>query len=211
MLLVPLLVACSTPAPSPTAVDPATGPAGTPIVVSGQHFGPGTTAKLGGKPLVEAVRVDEETIRGGVPADLPPGPAVLVVSDTQGRSASIPGAFTVEAPQAAIENPCDPEVKLFTHIPPTADFVRIDLHPPGGEVEQQQVPVRDIEVVEYEARLQGDALCSSIWLKTKKGVRHLFDSDATVPLRGQAQKIANGLGKKLDVVHEDELPEKEDG
>ena len=98
------------------------------------------------------------------------------------------------------------DVKLFTHIPPTADVVKIDLHLPGGEVDRQQIAVRDLQHVEYEARLQGDALCTSIWMRTKRGTRHLFDADDKVPLRGQAQRIANGLSKPVEVVHEDALP-----
>ena len=201
-----LLAACSTPPPSVTQVAPDVGPAGTAIVVTGADFGPGTTAKLGGKPLVEAVRVDEQTLRGAVPADLKAGPVALVVTDNQGRSSTLPGAFTVEVPAAEIADPCSEDVKLFTHIPPTADVVKIDLHLPGGEVDRQQIAVRDLQHVEYEARLQGDALCTSIWMRTKRGTRHLFDADDKVPLRGQAQRIANGLSKPVEVVHEDALP-----
>ncbi len=201
------LSACSAPPPSPTAVTPNEGETGTAVVVTGQHFGPGTTARLGAWPLADAVRTDEQTLRGSVPMDAPPGPLVLVVTDSKGRSATLPAAFTVTAPRAALDNPCDPEIKLFSHIPPTADFVQLDLHPPGGAVEQERIAVRDIDTVEYEARRQGDVLCSSIWLRTRRGTRHLFDSDASVPLRQQAQRIANGLGKKLQVVADDPPPE----
>jgi hypothetical protein len=183
------------------------GPPGTAVVVTGQHFGPGTTARLGPQPLEGIVRVDETALRGAIPADAPAGPLALIVTDGQGRSATLPSAFTVEAPKPTLDNPCDPAIKLFSHIPPTADFVRLDLHPPEGPVEQEQIPVRDIETVEYEARLQGSTVCASIWLRTRKGARHLFDSDATVPLRQQAQRIANGLGKKLEVVFEEAAPE----
>lgn len=206
-MLPALLVACSTPPPSPTAIKPAAGNPGTAVVVSGQHFGPGTTARLGAWPLSDGVRLDEQTLRGSVPMDAPPGALVLVVTDGQGRTATLPAAFTVTPPRATLDNPCDPDIKLFSHIPPTADVVRLDLHPPKGPVEQEQIPVRDIEAVEYEARRLGDSLCSSIWLRTRQGARHLFDSDDQVPLRQQAQRVANGIGKKLDVVAEEPQPE----
>ena len=208
-LLVSLLLACATPPPSPTAVEPSKGEAGTSVTVTGQHFGPGTTARLGAWPLGDAARIDEQTLRGTVPLDAAPGPLVLVVTDSRGRSATLPAAFTVTAPRATLDDPCDPEIKLFAHIPPTADFVRLDLHPPSGAVEQEQIPVREIASVEYEARRQGERLCSSIWLRTRRGARHLFDSDAKVPLRQQAQRIANGLGKKLEVVADEVAQEPE--
>ena len=202
-----LLAACSTPPPSPTEVAPPSGPSGTAVVVSGAEFGPGTTAKLGGQPLLDAVRVDEATIRGAVPPSLGPGPHALVVTDREGRSATLPDAFTVEAPAAEIADPCADDVQLFTQIPPTGEIIKIDLHPPGGgEPDRRTIDADDVTAIEYEARARGEALCTSIWVRTKQGPRYLFDADAKVPLKGQAQKIANGLGKPVTVVHEDPAP-----
>ena len=198
--LLSLLLACSTPPPSPTGVNPAQGASGTAIVVSGAEFGPGTTATLGGQPLVEAVRIDEQTLRGAVPDGLPPGPSPLVLTDRQGRSATLPDAFTVEAPVAEVADPCGDDVKLFSQIPPTGEVIKIDLHRGAGDVDRRQIDVRDVTGIELQDQPKGDATCSSIWIRTKQGPRHLFDADATVPLQAQAQKIANGLNKPLDRV-----------
>ena len=198
--LLALLVACSAPPPSPTGVTPTLGPAGTAIVVTGADFGPGTTATLGGQALVEAVRIDEQTLRGAVPEGLPPGPAPLVLTDRQGRSATLPDAFTVQAPIAEIADPCSDDVKLFSQIPPTGEVIKIDLHRGGGDVDRRQIDVRDVTAIELQDQQRGDATCSSIWIRTKQGPRHLFDADATLPLQAQAQKIANGLNKPLNRV-----------
>ena len=49
-------------------------------------------------------------------------------------------------------------------------------------------------------------LCTAVWIIDRKDVPHLIDADADTDLRPQAQRIANGMGKSLEVIHLDELP-----
>ena len=200
--LLALLAACSVEPPFVSAVSPAEVVAGDTVTLSGQHLTDGYTYRLADKPLEGLVVTDPSTATATVPGGLPPGAVDLIITG-QGVDLTIGGLVSIKPPVPI--NPCDPSVRRMTHIPSAADVVKIDLYR-GEAVEHRQFPTSDIERIEYEARVTDGAYCASIWLKTK-GERVLFDADRGGPLRSQAQKIANGLGKPIEVVHEDELPQ----
>ena len=93
----------------------------------------------------------------------------------------------------------------MTSIGTQKDVVKVDRYPEGQDVPiRAQYPVRDIKRVELENTLMDeDGRCSAIYLGMKSGDRVLFDADDTMDLRGQAQKIGNGLGKPVDVTRND--------
>ncbi len=205
------LSACASEPPSVFSVSPSEGEAGTAITIAGQNLdGDGISFKLGGKELTDASASSPEQVSATVPEGMKAGAADLIVTAADGKSRTLSGVFTLSEPPPA--DPCDPTVKRMTGIPPTADIVKIDLYV-GDSKEPQRTsfPTRDIERIEYEAHNRDDkGYCAAIWLKTKDGRQVLFDSDTTRELRVQAQKIANGLGRPLEVLHEDPLPSPDD-
>jgi len=196
-LLAVLLLSCSTPPPQISGVEPTSGPAGTELTITGAELSAGTTARLGGKALDDLVVTPPDRITGKVPADLPSGPADLRLSGPDGQGVSRNKAFQVTRPPFA--DPCSGEEQRFTHIPPTADVVKIDRHLPGGEVERSEIAVRDIQGIEVEQRATTGGTCSAIWLRTAQD-RVLFDAQKDGDLREQAQKIANDLHKPLQLM-----------
>jgi len=181
-LLYPLLAACTADPPSASRISPTTGPAGTAVTVSGTGFSESMSVKLGRKPLSDLAVIDETTLTGTVPDGLSPGPANLIIS----------------VPQPI--DPCSSEIKRMTHIPADGSSVKIDRHLPGGEVDRIQIAVRDLKAVEYgETQTGEDGICRTVYLRTRDDQRYLFDASSTEDLRWQAQRIAGGLGKPLEV------------
>lgn len=212
LLPLPWLLACASEPPAVDSVTPGSGEVGTEITLKGAHLdGTGVSFKLGGKPLADAAVKDPGTVTATVPEGIKAGPVDLIVTAGDGKSRTLSGVFTVDEPPP--EDPCDPSIKRMTSIPPTADIVKIDLYKSDDpeDVSRSSFPTRDIERIEYEARDRPDkGYCAAIWLKTKDGRQVLFDSTTTQELRIQAQKIANGLSRPLEVLHEDPLPEPEE-
>jgi hypothetical protein len=204
-ILLFLSLACTPEPPSVSSIEPASGPTGTTVTVTGSHFGAGTTARLGGRELGDLTVTSETSLTGTVPAETAPGPADLVVKSPGGTSA-LPKAFTVAAPQPK-GPPCQSKDKRMTSIASTADVIKIDVYPEGSkEPIRSQFATRDLARVELEnTMMDGDARCSAIWLAMKDGTRVLFDADDQQDLRAQAQKIGNGLSRPVDVV-KDEWP-----
>jgi hypothetical protein len=133
---------------------------------------------------------------GGEPA---PAPDVT--------AADAPAEAAPAAPPTEAVSPCLDPIKVIAQIPPLADVVKIDRHFPDGRVENTSIKAFDVRKIGYEARLLPDGrLCSAVWIIDRKGTSHLFDSDADTDLRPQAQRIASGMSKPLDVLHLDELP-----
>lgn len=201
-------VGCETPTPLARGIDPGAGDPGTELTIQGEHFEAGTTATLGGQPVDELKVIDAHTLRGKVPAGIPAGPVDLVVSSTGGQSTSLSKAFVV-ASAAPPEHPCRSSEKRFTAIPPDGSVVKIDRHLANGEVQRSSfkthkiaaVEVRTIDLPDAEPPAEGLAppMCSTIWLVLEGDPpqRVLFDADDKVELTKQAQKIAQGLGKRL--------------
>lgn len=199
--LLSLLLACAQP-PQISTIVPVAGPPGTAITVSGANLVQGTTLLLGGKELGDLKVTPPGTITGTVPQDLGPGKFDLVVTTSSGR-VTRSDAFNVVLPPPT--NPCGGTEKRFTHIPPTADVVKIDRHLGKGQVQRTQIKTREIEAIEVERTQQGSSTCAAIWLRTRSG-RVLFDAQQDVDLRNQAQDIANGLHKPLKVGPHVDLP-----
>lgn len=199
MLALVLFAACASPPPSVRAVSPTHGVPGTDLVVTGDHFTADTVVRLGGKALAGARVHPPHRITGKVPEGLHPGKLDLVVIGTDGKSVSMPGAFTVDEP--APIDPCGGKEKRLTAIPPTADVVKIDRYLPDGTVDRQQIKVHEIEGVEYQVNPQGEGhTCACVWLRTRDDRRVLFDAQIDADLSQQAERIANGIHRPLRVV-----------
>lgn len=196
-----LLAACVQP-PVLSSVQPETGPPGTPLILEGEHLTADAAVRLGGKPLEDLVVTPPGRAEGKVPADLPAGKADLLVETAAGR-VSRNGAFLVQAPPAT--NPCGSQEKRLTHIPSDGSVIKIDRHLPDGEVQRSQIKATEVQAVQVERTLQQGRACAAIWLDTTGG-KVLFDAQVDADLRPQAQLIANGLHKPLQVGEHVELP-----
>jgi len=203
-----VLSACETPTPLAKGINPGSGVPGTEVTVRGEHFDPGTTVTLGSAPLTDASVVDDATIRGKIPDGMDAGTVDVVVTSAKGQSTSLSKAFVVESVKPP-EHPCRSTEKRFTTIPPDGSVVKIDRHLEGGEVKRTSfkshkinaVELRTIDLPDAEPPADGEAppVCSTIWLVLEgdPAQRVLFDSDDKLELTKQAQKIAQGLGKRL--------------
>lgn len=198
-------LACTPAPPTVSAISPVAGPAGTAVTVTGSNFTDGTTARLGGQTLGELTIASPTELSGTVPAAVKVGPADLVVQSPGGQAA-LPKAYTLSIPEPE-GPPCRSKERRMTSIGTQKDVVKIDRYPEGqDEPVRSQYPVRDIERVLLEnTMMDGDERCSAIYLGLRAGGRVLFDADSSTDLRGQAQKIGNGLGKPVDVSR-DEWP-----
>ncbi len=118
-------------------------------------------------------------------------------------------APAVEAAPPEPDRACDDSVRVVSHIPPTADMVKIDRYV-GEEVTHHQLKIYEVErVIVTEEALAGGETCSGIFIESTSGERLLFDSSTTTSLRKQGQKIANGLGKRLKL--EEVIPAETEG
>jgi len=83
------------PAPSVTAVSPASGPmsGGTPIVITGSAFVSGATVSVGGKAATAVSVVDSTTITALTPSN-PTGVVTVRVTNPDLQTGSLPSAFT---------------------------------------------------------------------------------------------------------------------
>ncbi|MDG1480704.1 MAG: IPT/TIG domain-containing protein [Myxococcota bacterium] len=192
------LLACAADPPSISSISPKSGPAGTAVTIAGTGFSGDMTLQLGILSLGELAVLDQTTATGTVPEGLPPGPANLIVSGASGRGMTLSKAFTVSEPEPAA--PCASDIKRMTHIPADGSAVKIDRHLPDGSVDRIQLDVREVKAVEYEeSAIDGGGVCRTVYLRTRTDQRHLFDASASDDLRWQAQRIAGGLGKPLEV------------
>lgn len=202
-MLLATLIACSTDPPFVHKITPEQAMAGDRIILHGEHLSTEYTYSLGAKALSEVTVSDPTTATATVPDGVSAGDAELIISTGQ-ADLRISGLLSIAEPPPA--DPCDPSVQRMTHIPSTADVVKIDLYR-GEEVERIQFSTGEIDRIEYESHIDSSGqYCASIWLQTQRG-RVLFDADRSGPLREQAQKIANGLGKPIDIGQEATVPE----
>ncbi|MBK7761219.1 MAG: IPT/TIG domain-containing protein [Deltaproteobacteria bacterium] len=199
-----LILACGGPAPTVDGVTPTEGPPGAQVKVLGANFDPAATATLGGAPLTSLTVRGPVLIEANVPDGLSAGPLDLVVTNPDGQSVSLAGAYTVKLAEALV--PCGGGYTAFSAVATDSGTVKIDKHykEPKGKIEQVSVPIADLDAIEYSATAQPDGrVCSAIVLRTKAGERHLFDDDLDSSLKDRAAELAQGLGKKLDVGQED--------
>lgn len=82
-----------------TGVSPASGPSGTPtlITINGQGFLAGAIVTVGGVPATNVTVISPVLILASVPTSPPAGPATVVVSNAGGAGAALPGGFTYTA------------------------------------------------------------------------------------------------------------------
>lgn len=87
------------PGPTVSAVSPSSGPSsgGTSITITGTNFVAGPSVLVGGNPATGVVRVSATQISAVVPAGTP-GLADVLVSNSDGQSATLVGSFTYIAP-----------------------------------------------------------------------------------------------------------------
>jgi uncharacterized repeat protein (TIGR01451 family) len=85
------------PNPLVLAVTPASGldENVTPVTIEGANFQAGATASLGGTPLGSVEYVDDGRLLAVVPSGLVPGTYDLAVTNPDGKTGSLPEAFTV--------------------------------------------------------------------------------------------------------------------
>jgi len=87
-----------------SGIDPNSGPVtgGTPIRVSGTDFSSGATLTIGGVAAVNVVRVEDNLITAVTPSVSSPGPANVIVSVPNGKSATLAGGFTYTTNQPPV-------------------------------------------------------------------------------------------------------------
>ncbi len=205
MLMMSLIaLGCSSPPPAVDAVSPASGGAGEAVRIVGENFAEGAAVTLGGKPLGGLVVRGSATIEGTVPEGLSPGPQDVVVT-LGGQSVSAPGAFTVTGAEPVdIGVPCAGEFTAYSTVVTAQERFVIDRRYKGDASKNtvDRIPFREVARIEYEELPFEGGVCAAIWVKTRDGVRHLFDDDTEVRLRKRAQEIAVGVGRPIEVVAE---------
>ena len=91
------------PPPAITQISPATGSTvgGTSVTVTGTDFQSGATLRIGGVAATSVVVVNATTITGTAGAH-PSGTVDVVVTNTDGQSATLPGGFTYQPPAPTV-------------------------------------------------------------------------------------------------------------
>lgn len=204
-----MMAACSSP-PELRGVSPAEAVPGAEITVLGDRFAEGATAKLvpqgGGAAvgLADAAVQGTVAIQGKVPADLKEGTYDVVV-DVGGQATTLTGALQVLG--TAEDKPCSGEYTANTQVSVPRKLVVVDRFMKSGERDTLKVDMDDITGVEVERVVEGDTVCSVIWMRKKDGTRFLFFYDDVVDLTQRAYKVANTMGKPAKVTREDAIPE----
>lgn len=212
MLAALMLLACTAEPPVVEAVSPEEGKPGEALRVVGSGFVDGATVTLGGAPVADVSVKGLTLIEGTAPAGLAPGPQELVVENPDGQVGKKTGAFTVAAPPKELV-PCGGEYTTYSAVATDSKTIKLDKHVPGDESKREIVEVafRDVDAIEYSAAVGKDGKwCSAIIVRTTTGQRHLFDDDHDVDLKSRAQEIAQGIGRSIDVIADEERPKEED-
>jgi len=89
-----------------TAMSPAEGfnDEDTEVSIIGKGFEPGPTVKLGATHLNAVVVVSADLISARVPAGMQAGTYLLIVANSNGDTATLPGAFVVREPPAGVSS-----------------------------------------------------------------------------------------------------------
>lgn len=191
-----LLMACGSDPAVLSQITPAEGPTGTELTISGTGLEAGTKATIGGVALRKGASTPPTTVVGTVPTGMVPGAHPVVLTRADGQT--VQGSFTVSAPP---HSPCEDPVKIITHIPPTAEVIKIDRHhpKPNERVENIQIKAREVaSILHGSVPIDAESQCTSIWIRTKDGREYLFDADKTVDLKDQAYKIGRGMNKPIE-------------
>jgi len=203
MLWIVLLAACSR-TPAIESVSPAQVSQGATLTVHGSHFGRGTNAHLvGGSgervPLV-VHRDSTEQLEAKLPARVRRGQWTLVVGRS-GQSVWLVDAVHVVPPRE--EPACTDAYTANTEISLARGEVVIDRYYPNGDKEHVRLGLDDVRRVELEHAQHADGPCNAIYLRTEDGRRVVFHDDRTADLRGRAWRVAQSMGKELEVVAPD--------
>ena len=66
-----------------------------------------------------------------------------------------------------------------------------------------------MEGVQYQAEVQGDAVCSAILLVLKDGRRLVYEDSKELNFKKKAQELAQIVGVGIDVLKDEALPVEE--
>ena len=201
-----IVMACATP-PTVSSIDPAEALPGTPVKILGDAFTEGATVNL--VLDGQSTPLDEVAVRGAVLIEgkLPEGLAtgIYTVNVRSGELiASLQDALSVTAP--AVESPCGGEYTANTQLSLARKVIVIDrfYKDKSKERETLRIDFSSVDQVEYElVKLDGDDMCSMIYIRTKDGKRQVFDDDTRVDLKERAYKIGSAIGKKVVVTRAD--------
>jgi hypothetical protein len=189
-------LACKPDPPVLTSVEAAEGPTGITLTLTGTGLVSGTKVTIGGVPLRKPSLTPPTKLSGLLPSGLVPGDHPVVVTLADGQSTT--SSHTVPAPT---HTPCDDPVKITSHIPPTAEVIKIDQHhpEPNKRVDNIQIKAHDVVAILYGSEpMDAETTCTSIWIRARDGREHLFDADKVTDLKEQAYKIGRGMGKPVD-------------
>lgn len=200
-----LLLGCAADPPGVDVVDPSGGKAGDTIKMVGGGFQDGATATLGEQPMTVSFK-GLTLMEGVVPEGLGPGEHGLVVTNPDGQSVEVPRAFAVAEPPEELVI-CDDSFTAYTQLAAGRSIIKIDRHekgaPEGTEPERLEIKFKDIEAVEYEARVLGEDYCSAIILRLKSGRRLVYEDSKQMIFKKKAQELAQIVAVPIDVTHED--------
>ncbi|MED5371536.1 MAG: IPT/TIG domain-containing protein [Myxococcota bacterium] len=200
-----LLLACTAAPPTLSAVDPGTAKPGDSLTLIGADFQQGATATAGGQDLAVEFKGAVQLV-GTVP-ELAAGAHTVIVANPDGQSATLPGALTIPEPPAVLKI-CDPDQTAYTQLAGGRELIKIDVHHKGiEEPERLEIGFREVAGVQYEGRVQGDALCSAIVLELKDGRRLVYEDSKELNLKKKAQELAQVVGVGIDVVADEALPQ----
>jgi hypothetical protein len=200
-----LTLACGSTPPTVTSVDPNEVLPGTEIKILGEDFAEPVTVTL--MRDGQGTEVPSATFRGALlveatlPETLDAGTYAVRVSagDVHG---TLPAGLTVLAP--AVEAPCSGEWKSNAQVTRARELVIIDRFKSEEERDTHRIPFADIAQWEFErVKLDGDELCSVIYVRKKDGIRIPFDDDTRVNLEARVYKLGTATGHPAKVTRSD--------
>lgn len=198
-----LLFACGA-APQLSSVDPAESLPGAPLKILGSDLAEPVSVQLvqGEQTVAMAAEFRGPVLlEGTLPDDLPAGSWTVRV-DSGGTVVELVDALTITA--AEVEAPCAGKWKANTQLSLARELVVIDRFYDDGERETLRIPIPEVEQVEYElVKLDGDQLCSVIYMKKKDGTRVSFDDDTRLNLEPRAYKLGNVMKKPTRTTRKD--------
>jgi hypothetical protein len=122
--------------------------------------------------------------------------------DVGGKVGELADALTVLAPM--VEAPCSGEWTSNAQVAKAREVVVIDRFKSEDERDTHRISFDDIERWEFErVQLDGDELCSVIYVKKKDGTRVPFDDDTRVNLEARTYKLGAATGKSAAVTRSD--------
>ena len=192
-MLLLLLASATPPSSTMTGIDPAEGPVGTHVVVSGSNFAEGETILLGSVPLDNQALEGPSRITGDVPGGIA-GKVDLELKRQRGGM-KLMGAFKVVPKEVQA---CEKGVVTAASLMTDQRRIEIDRTLPSGAKETVGVKWGDVREVEFEKRkLSSGETCTAIFLHTREGRRVLFDDSTSNDLLDNAKSVAGILGKPL--------------